>query len=250
MIEYITNQAWFQKFQSQFYANFIESDRWLALLKGLGNTLLITFFALILGTVIGILVAMIRSTYDKNYKDMVRRGSIGAKFLKIFNKICNIYLTIIRGTPAVVQLMIFYFVIFASSRNGIMIAIITFGINSGAYLAEIFRSGIMSVDVGQFEAGRSLGFSYPKTMIFIILPQAFKIILPTLCSEFVVLLKETAVAGYVGIADLTKVGDTIRGRTFAAFMPLIAVALCYLLIFVVLTNLIGRLERRLRNSER
>ena len=145
---------------------------------------------------------------------------------------------------------LFYFVIFASSRNGTLIAIIAFGVNSGAYVAEIFRSGIASVDAGQFEAGRSLGFSYLQTMLYIIIPQAFKTILPTLCNEFIVLLKETSVAGYVGVMDLTKAGDIIRGRTFSAFMPLIAVALIYLVMVVILTWLVGKLERRLKKSER
>ena len=150
---------------------------------------------------------------------------------------------------SMLQLLIMYFIIFASSTNGTMIAVIAFGINSGAYVAEIFRGGIMSVDNGQFEAGRSLGFNYIQTMIYIVIPQMFKIVLPTLCNEFIVLLKETSVAGYVGIADLTKAGDLIRGRTFSAFMPLIAVALIYLVIVLLFTQLVRILERRLRRSE-
>ena len=149
-----------------------------------------------------------------------------------------------------VQLLIMYFIIFASSRNDIMIATIAFGINSGAYVAEILRGGIMSIDNGQFEAGRSLGFNYVQTMIHSIIPQVFKSVLPTLCNEFIVLLKETSIAGYVGVMDLTKAGDLIRGRTFSAFMPLIAVALIYLVLVVVLTALVGVLERRLRKNER
>jgi polar amino acid transport system permease protein len=144
----------------------------------------------------------------------------------------------------------YYFVIFSFSRNGVLIAIIAFGINSGAYVAEIFRAGITSIDQGQFEAGRSLGFNYLQTMTHIIIPQAFKNVLPTLCNEFIVLLKETSVAGYVGVVDLTKAGDIIRGRTFSAFMPLIAVALIYLALVIVLTALVRRLERRLNKSER
>ena len=170
--------------------------------------------------------------------------------MKIANTFCHIYLTIIRGTPVVVQLMIMYFVIFAFSSNGVLIAILAFGINSGAYVAEIFRSGINSIDKGQFEAGRSLGFNYTQTMLHIILPQAFKNTLPTLCNEFIVLLKETSVAGYVGVTDLTKAGDIIRGRTFSAFMPLIAVALIYLVFVIILTKLTSKLERRLRKNER
>ncbi len=243
---------WFTatEFYSDFHLNFIASDRWQSLLKGLGATLKITFFALLIGLVIGVVIAAVRSTYDKNKETMAKKGGIGWALMRIGNAICNLYLTVIRGTPVVVQLMIFYFVIFAFSRNGIMIAIIAFGCNSGAYVAEIFRSGIVSVDNGQFEAGRSLGFSYLQTMTHIIIPQAFKNVLPTLCNEFIVLLKETSVAGYVGVVDLTKAGDIIRGRTFSAFMPLIAVALIYLVLVIILTSLVGKLERRLQKSER
>ena len=237
-------------FKEQFILNFIENDRWLSLVKGLGVTLQITFFALIIGVVIGIVVAAVRSTYDNNYETLAKKSGLSFIILKIANAICHVYLTIIRGTPVVVQLMIMYFVIFAFSSDGVMIAILAFGINSGAYVAEIFRSGINSIDKGQFEAGRSLGFNYAQTMFHIILPQAFKNTLPTLCNEFIVLLKETSVAGYVGVTDLTKAGDIIRGRTFSAFMPLIAVALIYLVIVLVLTKLVGILERRLRKSER
>ncbi|MDD5932159.1 MAG: amino acid ABC transporter permease, partial [Oscillospiraceae bacterium] len=171
-------------------------------------------------------------------------------FMRIGNGICNLYLTVVRGTPMVVQLMIMYFIIFASSTNDRLVAVIAFGVNSGAYVAEIFRGGILSIDNGQFEAGRALGFNYVQTMLYIIAPQMFKAVLPTLCNEFIVLLKETSVAGYVGIMDLTKAGDLIRGRTFSAFMPLIAVALIYLVMVVVLTKLVGVLERNLRKNER
>ena len=170
--------------------------------------------------------------------------------MRFFNGFCNLYLTIIRGTPVVVQLLIFYFVIFTSVDNGIIVAILAFGLNSGAYVAEIFRGGIMAIDNGQFEAGRSLGFNYFQTMIYIVIPQVVKNVLPTLCNEFIVLLKETSVAGYVGIVDLTKAGDIIRGRTFSAFMPLIAVALIYLVVVIILTKLVKLLERRLRQNER
>jgi ABC-type amino acid transport system permease subunit len=164
--------------------------------------------------------------------------------------ICKIYLTVIRGTPAVVQLLIAYFIIFASSNNDIQIAIFAFGVNSGAYVAEIIRAGIMSVDNGQFEAGRSLGFTYVQTMIYVIIPQMVKNVLPALCNEFIVLIKETSVAGYIGIMDLTKAGDLIRGRTFSAFLPLIGVAAIYLFLVMILTWLVGKLERRLRVNER
>ena len=246
--------GWFKEFwvdfSADFHMNFIASDRWQSLLKGLGSTLQITFFALLMGLLIGIVVAAVRSTYDKNKETMAKKGGFGWALMRLVNGICNLYLTVVRGTPVVVQLMIFYFIIFASSRNGILVAIIAFGVNSGAYVAEIFRSGIVSVDNGQFEAGRSLGFSYLQTMIHVVIPQAFKNVLPTLCNEFIVLLKETSVAGYVGVVDLTKAGDIIRGRTFSAFMPLIAVALVYLVMVVILTALVRKLERRLQKSER
>lgn len=225
-------------FQS-FKQNFIDENRWLYLVTGLRTTLIITFFAVILGMVLGFLVAIIRSTHDKTGK------------LKFLNVICRIYLTIIRGTPTVVQLLIAYFVIFASVHiNAIIVAIIAFGINSGAYVAEIVRSGIMSVDNGQIEAGRSLGLNYRQTMMSIVLPQAFKTVLPALANECIVLLKETSVAGYIAINDLTKGGDTIRSQTFSAFMPLISVAIIYLVMVMILTHLSNKLERRLRRNDR
>ncbi len=223
---------------------------WKWMVQGLKNTLLITLFALLMGVVLGVVVAAVRSSYDKNREAMSLHKGFGYYIFTFINAICKLYLTVIRGTPVMVQLLIMYFIIFASSRNDIMIATIAFGINSGAYVAEILRGGIMSIDNGQFEAGRSLGFNYVRTMIYIIIPQVFKSVLPTLCNEFIVLLKETSIAGYVGVMDLTKAGDLIRGRTFSAFMPLIAVALIYLVLVVVLTALVGVLERRLRKNER
>lgn len=231
-----------------FVFNFIEKDRWKYLWNGLGITLEITFFAVLLGIAIGVLVAIIRSTHEKNSKSM--RMGFGKAVLGIFNFFCKVYLTVIRGTPVVVQLMIMYYVIFASSRNKILVAILAFGINSGAYVAEIFRSGIMSIDNGQFEAGRSLGFNFVQTMRYIIIPQAFKNVLPALANEFIVLLKETSVAGYVAVQDLTKGGDIIRSQTYQAYMPLFGVALIYLVMVMFFTWLVGRLERRLRSSER
>ena len=223
---------------------------WKWLVNGLGNTLLITFFALLMGVLIGVVVAAIRSSYDKNIEALSMHKGLGYYVFTFVNGVCKLYLTVIRGTPVMVQLLIMYFIIFASSRNDILIATIAFGINSGAYVAEILRGGIMSIDNGQFEAGRSLGFNYVQTMLYIVIPQVFKSVLPTLCNEFIVLLKETSIAGYVGVMDLTKAGDLIRGRTFSAFMPLIAVALIYLVLVVVLTALVGVLERRLRKNER
>lgn len=249
-LQQIANVPWIADLIAEFKLNFIEGDRWEWLVEGLGNTLYITFIALLLGIAIGVVIAGVRSTYDKNQESLKSRGGFSYIVMSLCNAICKLYLTVIRGTPVVVQLLIMYFIIFASSTNGTMIAMIAFGINSGAYVAEIFRAGIMSIDGGQFEAGRSLGFNYLQTMIYIIIPQMFKAVLPTLCNEFIVLLKETSIAGYVGIMDLTKAGDLIRGRTFSAFMPLIAVALIYLVMVVVLTWLVGKLERRLRKSER
>lgn len=241
--------VWLNKFIEEFKFVFLEKDRYKQMLTGLTNTVKITLGALIIGIIIGILVAAVRSTYDKNKEKMRRRGVIGYVVMWILNAICNIYLTVIRGTPVVVQLMISYFVIFVSMRDGVPVAIIAFGINSGAYVAEIFRGGIMSIDNGQFEAGRSLGFNYLQTMIYVVIPQMFKNALPTLCNEFIALLKETSVAGYVGVVDLTKAGNAIAGRTYSYFMPLFSVAIVYLIIVVILTKLIGLLERRLRSSE-
>ncbi len=227
-----------QTFQERFYDNFIQDDRWNYIWEGLTVTLRVTLFAVILGIVIGFLIAIIRSTYDKTGK------------MKILNFICSVYLTVIRGTPVVVQLLIIYFVIFGSvDINKIAVAIMAFGINSGAYVAEIFRSGIMSIDNGQFEAGRSLGFNYTQTMRYIIMPQAFKNVLPALGNEFIVLLKETSVSGYIALQDLTKGGDIIRSRTYDAFMPLLAVALIYLVMVMIFTKLVNILERRLRSSD-
>ena len=242
-------QLWWTDFAAEFKLNFIDGNRWSWLLDGLKNTLFITFFSVLLGILIGVVIALIRSTYDKNKEVIKKRKGFGYPILVTLNAICKVYLAIIRGTPVVVQLLIMYFIIFASSTNDTMIAIAAFGINSGAYVAEIFRGGIMAVDKGQFEAGRSLGFNYIQTMIYIVIPQMFKVVLPTLCNEFIVLLKETSVAGYVGIVDLTKAGDLIRGRTFSAFMPLLAVALIYLVVVMLFTWLVGKLERRLRNSD-
>ena len=236
-------------FFDEFYRVMIEDDRFDFIIDGLINTFIITIGSLALGIVLGVIVAAIRASYDKNKESLKRNGGIKNAIMVVLNAISKIYLTVIRGTPVVVQLMIFYFVIFAFSDDGVAVAIFAFGINSGAYVAEIFRGGIMSIDNGQFEAGRSLGFNYIQTMIYIITPQMFKTVLPTLCNEFIVLLKETSVAGYVGVIDLTKAGNVIAGRTFSYFIPLISVAVIYLLVVMVLTSLVGKLERRLRKSD-
>ena len=207
--------------------------------NGLSTTLEISLFAVMIGFVLGFLVAIVRSTHDKTGR------------LKILNFICKVYLTVIRGTPMVVQLLITYFVIFGSVNiDKILVAVMAFGINSGAYVAEIVRSGIMSIDNGQLEAGRSLGLNYRQTMLYIIMPQAFKTVLPALANECIVLLKETSVAGYIAVQDLTKGGDIIRSQTYSAFMPLVTVALIYLVMVMILSNLVGRLERRLAKNDR
>lgn len=239
---------WFADLKADFVLNFIEEGRWRFITSGLKNTLIITLFAGIIGILLGVVVAIVRSSYDKTYADM--KAGFKKGILAFVNFICKIYLTVIRGTPVVVQLMIMYYIIFATSRNSLLVAILAFGINSGAYVAEIVRSGIMSIDAGQFEAGRSLGFDYSKTMIYIIIPQAIKNVLPALANEFIVLIKETSVAGYVTIRDLTMGGNIIRAATYSPFMPLVAVAIIYLVLVMFFTWLIGKIERRLRNSER
>lgn len=226
-------------FKEQFAFNFLENSRWQFILTGLKNTLIISLFAVIVGIVLGFLIAVVRSTHDKS------------GHLKILNAVCHVYLTVIRGTPAMVQLLIVYYVIFASVNiEKMVVAIIAFGLNSAAYVAEIIRSGIMSIDEGQTEAGRSLGLNFTQTMRLIILPQALKNVLPALGNEFIVLLKETSISGYIGLMDLTRGGDIIRSQTYEALFPLLMVAAIYLAIVCLLSWLVGRLERRLRVSER
>ena len=231
----------------RFYKCLIYEDRYTLYLEGLGNTLLLTAGALLLGVVLGVIVALVRVSWDKNGAEM---SGMPKFFLRIANAIAQIYLTVIRGTPVVVQLMFMYYVIFASSRNKLLIGALAFGINSGAYVAEIIRGGIMSIDPGQMEAGRSLGFGYVSTMKFIILPQAFKAVLPNLANEFIVLLKETSVAGYVALTDLTYAGNKIGGASYDYLFPLLITALIYLAMVMFFSYLEGKLERRLRNSER
>lgn len=241
-------KAW-NNFKYDFHRNFIKDNNWKYITKGLWTTVQITLFSSIIGIVLGFVVAITRVTYSKigtTIRNPLLRG-----LLSLGNKICGIYLTILRGTPVLVQLMIIYFVIFMPiGVNKYISAIMCFGLNSGAYVAEIVRGGIMSIDDGQMEAGRSLGFNYPTTMFFIVLPQAFKAVLPALANEFIVLLKETSVSAYIGLNDLARGGDIIRGVTYSAFMPLIAVAIIYLIVVVALSYLVGILERRLRNNER
>ena len=226
-------------FADKFKSDFIDDARYQYLLTGLRNTLIIAICAALIGIVIGFLIAIVRSNHDKTGK------------MKVLNFLCNIYLTVIRGTPTMVQLLIIYYVIFSSVHiNKIVVALLAFGINSGAYVAEIFRSGIMSIDNGQFEAARSLGLNYRQTMIQVILPQAFKNVLPALANEFIVLLKETSISGYIGLNDLTRGGDIIRSITYDPMLPLFGVALIYLVLVVILSSLVKKLERRLRSNER
>lgn len=220
------------------YDNLIAEDRWQYIVDGLITTLQITFFAVIIGIVLGFIVAIIRATYERTHK------------LKILNALCQVYLTVFRGTPVVVQLLIMYYVIFISVKSKLLVASLAFGINSGAYVAEIIRGGIQSIDEGQFEGGSSLGFNYTQTMIYIILPQVLKNVLPSLANEFIVLLKETSVSGYIAMQDLTKGGDIIRSQTYNAMVPLFIVAAIYLAMVMLFSYLIRILERRLRNSER
>lgn len=223
--------------KEKFELNFIKDNRWKFVTDGLLNTLEISLFAVIIGVILGFLLAIIRFSCDETGK------------MKLLNWICKLYITIIRGTPAMIQLLIIYYLVFASVNiNAVLVATIAFGLNSSAYIAEIVRSGLSSIDRGQFEAGRSLGFSYAKTMWHFILPQAVRNILPALGNEFIVLLKETSISGYIGIIDLTRGGDLIRSRTYDAFMPLIGVALIYLALVMFLSMLVGKLERRLKKN--
>ena len=225
-------------FCSEIYLNFVKNQRWRYLTDGFFVTVCVAFASVLFGVLIGFGVAIIRSTSDQTGK------------FKIADWCCRVYLTVIRGTPVVLQLMIIYFVIFSSMDiDKVLVAILAFGINSGAYVAEIIRSGIMSIDRGQMEAGRSLGLSYAKTMNLIILPQAFKNVLPALGNEFIVLLKETSVCGFIALQDLTKGGDIIRSQTYNAFLPLIAVALVYLILVTIFSKLLGMLEKRLKKNE-
>ena len=225
--------------KQDFYLNFIKDDRYMWLVDGLKTTLIITFFAAILGIILGFIVAIVRSAHDKS------------GHFKILNAVCRVYLTVISGTPTMIQLLIMNFVIFgAVSINKVIVGSLAFGINSGAYVAEIVRSGIMSIDQGQTEAGRSLGLNFSQTMRLIIIPQAFKNVLPALVNEFIVLIKETSIIGYIGMMDLTKGAMLIQSRTYNAFWPLLAAAVIYLVLVMFLTFLMNKLERRLRTNER
>lgn len=237
--EYQDSRGPLDRLRDSAYTNFVKEDRWRYLLDGFITTMLISVCSVVLGLLIGFIVAVIRSISDQTGR------------LKLLNLLCKIYLTVIRGTPVVVQLLIIYFVIFGPfDVDKVFVAIIAFGVNSGAYVAEIMRSGINAVDPGQMEAGRSLGLTYLQTMRLIILPQAIKNVLPALGNEFISLLKETSVCGYIALQDITKGGDIIRSQTYDAFLPLTAVALTYLAVVMLFTWLLGILERNLKKNER
>ena len=233
---------WFDKFKKEFALNFIKGAKWKWLVNGLSVTIQIAVAAVVIGIVLGALVAVVRTSYEGNKEEL--QGFKGA-MLKFGNGLCSFYLTVIRGTPVVVQLMIMYYIIFASSTNGQLIATVSFGINSGAYVAEIFRSGISSVERGQFEAGRSLGMNYVQTMWYIIIPQAIKNILPSLCNEFILLIKNTSIVSVIALHELTYTSNSVRANTFLAFEPLIVTAFIYFIITYIIKKLISVLERRL-----
>ena len=239
-----TELPFWQEFYVKFYQAFIEADRWKRYLEGVGTTLMVTAMALGIGIILGIIVAMVRTAHDQ--QRVGKRNPV----LGFINGVCKVYITVIRGTPMMVQLLIMYFVIFTMSRNDTMVGALTLGINSGAYVAEIIRGGLMSLDPGQMEAGRSLGMNYMDTMRFIVIPQAFKTILPSLGNEFIILLKDTSLITVIGGKELLYAAQAIYGRTYEQMFPLIGVALVYLLLVIVFSWLVGILERRLRQSDR
>ena len=222
----------------RFSKAFLEQDRWKLYLEGLGNTIIIALVAALIGTLIGVVFAMVNYIHKKNGR------------LKILSAIANVYITIVRGTPVVLQLMILYFIVFSGWDNGIMIGAITFGLNSGAYVAEIARAGFESVDDGQMEAGRSLGLSTWQTMYHIVIPQALRNCLPPLFNEFITLVKETAIVGYVGIMDLGKIPGLVQSRTFDYLFPLLIAAVMYLAVVLVLTRILRVIEKHFAKADR
>ncbi|MCM1568636.1 MAG: amino acid ABC transporter permease [Roseburia sp.] len=229
--------SWFESVGQKIYAAFIKEDRWKLYLEGFGVTMEVAVFAAVIGVLLGTVTAFMKLSKRRNGRPT------------FFAHIANIYIDIIRGTPSVLQLLIMWFVVFAKCKNGILVASVTFGINSGAYVAEIVRAGILAVDKGQTEAGRSLGLSNFQTMRYIVIPQAFKNVLPPLVNEFIVLIKETAIVGYVALSDLTRVANKISSLTFDAFVPLMGAAVVYFIVIKILTILLGKLEGRLRRSD-
>ena len=239
--------AWFAEVQQKFIADFIEKDRWTYITDGLKITIIVTLLALIVGLILGILIAMVRCTHDQTRPKWFR--SPGNFLLKLADAICRLYITVIRGTPTLVQLLIINFVILVSAQK-ITVAVITFGINSGAYVAEIIRGGLMSLDPGQAEAGRSLGLGYLDTMRFIVVPQAFKTVLPALGNEFIILLKDTSLITVIGGRELLYAAQGIYTRTWEQMFPLLGIAAIYLVLVMIFSWLQGKLERRLRQSDR
>ena len=237
--------TWWQTFFVRFYQAFIAEDRWQQYLEGVGVTIMATAMALAIGVVLGVLVAVVRTAHDQQ-----RPGRPRNFFLGVVNLICKVYVTVIRGTPMLVQILIMGMVIFASSRNYTLVGALTLGINSGAYVAEIIRGGLMSLDPGQSEAGRSLGLNYLDTMRFIVVPQAFKAILPALGNEFIVLLKDTSMISVIGGQELVFFAKNLVNRTYDAMFPLLGAAVIYLVLVMIFTWLQGKLERRLRQSDR
>lgn len=236
--------AWWQEFFVRFYQAFLEADRWKQYLDGVGTTLMATALALILGVILGVVVAMIRTAHDQ------QRPGRRNPFLGLLNAVCQVYVTVIRGTPMMVQLLIWSSVVFISSRSFTMIGVLGLGINSGAYVSEIIRGGLMAVDGGQMEAGRSLGLNYLDTMRFIVIPQAVKAILPALGNEFIILLKDTSLITVIGGKELLYAAQGIMGRTYEPIFPLLITACIYLVLVLIFTWLLGKLERRLRQSDR
>ena len=233
-----------QRFFINFYQSFLLNDRYLQYLAGIGRTLRTTVIALVIGVILGVVVAMVRTAY------MQQRPGHKNPVLGVVNAFCQVYVTVIRGTPMMVQLLIMGMVIFSSSRNFTLVGALTLGINSGAYVSEIIRGGLLSVDIGQMEAGRSLGLNYLDTMRFIIVPQAIKAILPSLGNEFIILLKDTSLITVIGGKELVYAAQAIYAKTYYPMMPLIAIALIYLLMVMLFTWLLGKLERRMRASDR
>ena len=240
----VEDPGFWQEAYIKFYNAWFYEDRWVTYFQGLATTIKVTVLALILGVVLGVVVATIRTAHDQ------QRPGHRNPFLGIINAICKVYVTVIRGTPMMVQLMIMGFVVFASSRNKTMVGVLSLGINSGAYVAEIIRGGLMSLDPGQSEAGRSLGLGYLDTMRFIVIPQAFKAILPSLGNEFITLLKDTSLISVVGGKEIVYFAQAIITKTYEAMYPYIITAIMYLILVLIFSWLQGKLERRLRQSDR
>ena len=240
----LENPSFWQNIYMRFYRAWFESDRWMQYFEGLGTTVLVTILALLIGVVLGVVVAVIRTGHDQQ-----RKGKHNP-VLAVLNLICKVYVTVIRGTPMLVQLLIMAFVVFQNSRNFTMVGALALGINSGAYVAEIIRGGLMSLDPGQMEAGRSLGLGYLPTMTYIVVPQAFKAILPALGNEFITLLKDTSLISAIAGKEVVYFAKAIGAKTYDYMFPLLIIAVMYLILVLIFTWLQGKLERRLRASDR